>query len=77
MPQATVARIERGLHSPRIDTLDRLLEVCGVALTTIPREGVGVDRTQMRELLRLEPGERLHRAVAASRNLQRMPRITS
>lgn len=57
--QPTVARIERGLETPRVDTLDRLLRACGDALEVVPLGGVGVDRSVIRQLLRLSPAERI------------------
>ena len=68
MPQSTVARIESGLVSPRFDTLERLLGLCGfkLALSTI---GEGVDRTVMRELIKLAPDELLDLAAAEAHNL--------
>ena len=63
IPQETIARIERGRADPRVKTLDRLLEACGYGLETMPRLGIGVDRTQIRSLLELTPSERLARAL--------------
>jgi transcriptional regulator with XRE-family HTH domain len=63
IPQETIARIERGRADPRVKTLDRLLEACGYGLETMPRLGIGVDRTQIRALLELTPSERLARAL--------------
>ncbi|MGK2850053.1 MAG: helix-turn-helix domain-containing protein [Candidatus Limnocylindrales bacterium] len=63
IPQETIARIERGRVDPRVGTLDRLLEGCGYGLEVEPRLGIGVDRTQIRELLRLTPAARLARAI--------------
>src|SRR5581483_12254499 len=37
IPQPTLSRIERGLASPRFDTLDRLLRECGLALDLVRR----------------------------------------
>ena len=51
IPQETIARIERGRVDPRVGTLDRLLEACGYGLESMPRLGIGVDRTQIRERL--------------------------
>jgi predicted transcriptional regulator len=48
VPQPTVARIESGAVTPRVDTLDRLLAACGRTLMAGPMPGAGVDRTQMR-----------------------------
>lgn len=64
VPQSTVARIELGRIVPRADTLDRLLRAMGLSLEAVPAIGTGVDRTQIRELLRLTPGERARLAAA-------------
>jgi transcriptional regulator with XRE-family HTH domain len=74
VPQSTVARIELGALSPRANTLERLLRGAGQALSTEPALGIGVDRTQMRERLRLTPGERLRLAAADSAGLARLRR---
>lgn len=63
IPQETIARIERGRVDPRVTTLDRLLEACGYGLESMPRLGIGIDRTQIRALLELTPSERLARAM--------------
>ena len=70
--QPAVARIESRAVVPRVDTLDRLLAACGVALTTMPRPGAGIDRTQIRDLRALSPGERLRLAAREGRNLDRL-----
>lgn len=67
--QAAIARIESGRVSPRVQTLDRLLAACGVDLESRPRLGAGVDRTMIRELLRLTPGERVALAVEEARRI--------
>jgi len=73
IPQSAIARIERGRVVPRVDTLGRLLEACGVWLDTSPiPAGFGVDRTLIREMLHLKPDDRVERAAAAARNLQAM-----
>lgn len=69
VPQSAVARIENGTVVPRVDTLDRLLAGCGEALEASPRLGVGIDRTMIRELLRLTPGERARLAAEEARNV--------
>jgi len=58
VPQPGVSRIERDHVSPRLDTLDVLLRGCGLALDLVDRPGLGVDRTMIRERLRLSVGER-------------------
>jgi len=72
VPQSTVARIEAGLLAPRSDTLERLLRAAGFALEVMPAAGTGVDRTQIRELLRLTPGERARLATADAAGLERV-----
>lgn len=64
VPQSTVARIETRQLAPRADTLDRLLRAAGHTLALEPALGIGVDRSQIRELLRLTPGQRARLAVA-------------
>jgi transcriptional regulator with XRE-family HTH domain len=72
--QASISRIEDGKTSPRVDTLDRLLEACGFTVELAPRLGEGIDRTAMRDLLRLSPVERARLAVEEARNLDRIGR---
>jgi predicted transcriptional regulator len=72
--QPTIARIETGNADPRVETLDRLLRACGDQLTTGGRHGAGVDRTQLRELLRLSPRERLELLAADATGIARLER---
>ena len=76
VPQSTVARIETGKLVPRIDTFDRLVHAAGHEVVARPRAGFGVDRSQMRELLRLTPDERLRVAVESANNLTRLVAAT-
>ena len=69
VPQPSIARIERGTSLPRIDTLERLLRAAGQELTTERRLGEGVDRSTIRELLRMTPEQRGHLASSAGQNL--------
>lgn len=64
VPQETIARIEAGRADPRVSTLDRLLEGCGFGLEHLPRLGIGIDRSQIRELLALGAERRLRAALA-------------
>jgi len=64
MAQPTIARIERGREVPRVDTLDTLLRACGDAVEAVPLAGAGLDRSVIRQLLRLSPAERLDVAAA-------------
>ena len=63
IPQASISRIERGIVSPSVDTLDRLLRHCGREVEAVPRPGDGVDRTLIQERLRMTPGQRARQAV--------------
>lgn len=77
MPQPAIARIERGRVSPSLETLDRLLRACGKQLELADRPGAGVDRTLIRERLRLSPTQRAHLAVRewnATRRFERSAR---
>jgi transcriptional regulator with XRE-family HTH domain len=64
IPQETIARIERGRADPRVGTLDRLLEACGYGLESMPRLGIGIDRTQIAERLSVPMERRLEIAMA-------------
>ncbi|HKY52253.1 MAG TPA: helix-turn-helix transcriptional regulator [Candidatus Limnocylindria bacterium] len=74
IPQPTIAAIETGRQDPRFETLRALVEACGREVTAVPRPGQGVDRTQIRELLRLTPGQRLRLAAEDARGLERFLR---
>ena len=65
VPQETIARIERGRADPRVNTLDRLLATCDLGLEVMPRLGIGVDRTQIRDFLEMTPEARLRWAIDA------------
>ena len=67
MAQSVVARIESGSADVRVGTLDRLLRACDAELSLRVLPGRGVDRTVIRSMLALTPGERLDAAVAAGR----------
>ena len=62
--QPVLSRIERGHASPRFGTLDRLLRECGKELQLVERPGLGVDRTLIRDRLRLTPGQRARLAAS-------------
>jgi transcriptional regulator with XRE-family HTH domain len=63
VPQPAISRIEREHGSTRVATLDRLLRECGKELDLVERAGLGVDRTLIRERLRLSPTERARLAA--------------
>lgn len=72
--EATIARIETGRDNPRVDTLERLLRACGDSLEAVPRAGVGIDRTEIRELLALTPAERVATLAEEATVLARLGR---
>ncbi len=73
VPHSTVARIELRRLSPRADTIERLMRACGRRLATEPALGIGVDRSQIRELLGLSPGQRVRLAMADAVALEALP----
>lgn len=64
--QPAIARIESGAVVPRADTLDRLLKACGQELHMRQRLGDGVDRTLIREMLKMTPQQRVETGVLAA-----------
>src|SRR5437773_3844548 len=74
VPQSTVARIELGQLSPRVDTLERLLRAAGQTLSTEDTLGSGVDRGQIREFLAITPGQRVRRLTTDARTLRALDR---
>jgi transcriptional regulator with XRE-family HTH domain len=77
VPQPAVSRIERDHVSPRHDTLDLLLRGCGLALDLVERPGLGVDRTLIRERLRLSPIERVRLTAREWNRTRSLRRTTS
>lgn len=72
MLQSVIARIETGKVSPRFETVLKLLRACGSDLEIQPLAGQGIDRTLIREVLRLNAMERVEAAAAAAINLARL-----
>lgn len=70
MPQPAIARIERGHVSPTLATLERLLRATGHVVELAPLEGMGVDRSLIRDALRKTAEERVASAGEAGRQLQ-------
>ncbi len=68
VPQAAISRTEHGHVSPRTETLDRLLRSCGRDLELVERPGTGLDRTLIRERLRLSVAQRARLAVREWKN---------
>lgn len=69
LPQATIGRIEAGRVSPRADTLARLLQATGHELSIGRALGQGVDRSLIRDRLRMTPAERIRLAVEEARRM--------
>jgi transcriptional regulator with XRE-family HTH domain len=76
--QPVIARLESGRSKPAFATVEKLLGACGMALDLHPvigsEPGAGVDRTLIREMLRLSPAERLRVAAGSANNLARFLR---
>jgi transcriptional regulator with XRE-family HTH domain len=66
IPQATISRIENRVVSPTLDTLEPLVRACGMEIRASERRGVDVDRSQIRERLRMTPAERFRLAADAA-----------
>ncbi len=66
VPQSMIARIESGAVTPRVDTLDGLLESCGEGLYARERMGVGVDITLIERMRALPAMERASSAAESS-----------
>ncbi len=75
--QPTVARLEAAAANPRVETLDRLLRVCGRRLDAVPLRPASIDETLVAERLKRSPGERIldfeagHAEVAGLRGAAR------
>jgi transcriptional regulator with XRE-family HTH domain len=68
--QSVVSRWERGHETPRADTLAAILRACGYEADVVirPRD-TGVDRAQIRNMLRMTPDQRLQSSANVSRML--------
>ena len=65
--QSVVSRWERGHDVPRADTLVEILRACGFETDLIARPSdTGVDRAQIRQMLRRSPADRLRETQAMS-----------
>ncbi len=71
IPQPSISRIERGLGSPTVNTLERLLRTCEMELEPVDLPGEDdVDWGRIRARLRMTPDERIRAAAADWRRLQ-------
>jgi transcriptional regulator with XRE-family HTH domain len=57
--QPVISRWERGLESPRVDTLARILQACGFEADLVFRRHDDVDRSQVVGALAQSPDDRL------------------
>jgi len=75
--QSVISRWERGHDVPRPDTLAAILRACGYEADVVlrPRD-TGVDRAQIREMLRRSPAARLREAEAMFDFVRRMRRAS-
>ena len=67
--QAAIARIERGLVQPRVETLARLLRACGWELLARPLIIPDVDRSEIRRALAMSDRERESYFLDSNRNV--------
>lgn len=74
VPQSTIARVESGTLSPRVDTYERILAALDLTMSARPTYGRGVDRTLIRRMLQLEPAERIDYVAAAGSAVERLRR---
>jgi transcriptional regulator with XRE-family HTH domain len=72
--QSAIARLETGASTPSLDTVTRLVRLCGFDLEVALVERDGSDWTQARRLLALTPGQRLDRAERTSGEMRRLRR---
>ena len=72
VPQSTVARIELGRLTPRVDTLDRLLRASGHSLELTTDIGADEDRSLIRDRLRMSAAERARLAIREARAMGRL-----
>lgn len=69
VPQSYVARVEASRVDPQVSSLSRLLRACETTLEAMPGSGEGIDRSLLRELLRLTPAQRLAASAESARGL--------
>lgn len=56
--QSSVSNWERGLDTPRVDTLGRILRACGFEADLVLRHRNDVDRSQIVRNVAMTPGQR-------------------
>ena len=73
--QAAISRIERGVVSPSIATLERLVSLAGDQLSgsTAPID-YGFDLTFIRDNLRLSPEQRIRKQAAFANKVRKIQR---
>lgn len=73
--QSVVSRWERGVDEPRVSTLARILRECGFEADLVFRRHDDEDRSQLRQLLAMEPAARLAGVANVSRMRARAERV--
>jgi len=75
--QSAISRIERDRVSPSVETLRELVYLLGEDLElTAARRDFGIDRTLIRERLKLTPAERLEYGIAfANQVIESSPNV--
>ncbi len=67
--QSTISKIERGLMSPTVDSLEPLIEACGMELEVVEPLSEGVDRSLIWDALGRTPSQRVRYAVESAEAL--------
>lgn len=75
VPQPTVSRIERGVVSPTVDTLDKLVRACGMDLEVLDHPGAGVDVTLIAGRLEMPLPTRLRNIAHGAEVLGQIARV--
>jgi transcriptional regulator with XRE-family HTH domain len=75
--QPMIARIERGDVTPRVDTLDRLLDACGEGLLVRRKTAAAVDETQLDEWAKMSVGNRVAVAEGSAQYFYRFRPVTA
>jgi transcriptional regulator with XRE-family HTH domain len=71
--QPSISKIEHGLISPTVDTLERLIRACGMELEPVDVPGEhDLDWTLFEELLQRDEPGRAQFAAGMTRGLQRL-----
>ncbi len=70
--QSAIARLETGRTSPSLDTVQRLVRLCGLELEVALVERDDSDAAQAQRLRGLTPAERLDRGVRVAARMRQL-----